>query len=124
MITVCIDGSTAPDVGSVQIIPCGTSCIDNEDCTTPCNYECDCYTFENTAETNKFLTIDECNVGISTYELAVSPFETTVKLCVRRGSTITVDSGIVYYLCSTNCITSGGSCTDCTTTTSTTTTIP
>lgn len=122
MVNVCIDLSVTPDGGSVQMIACGNTCTSDEDCT-PCNYECDCYTFENTTQDSKFLTVNECTYGVGTYALGAPPdFQPIIKLCVRRGTTITVDPGIVYYLCSTDCITSGGDCEPCTTSTTTTTT--
>lgn len=119
-ITVCVDNSVAIDPGSIDVNPCGTTCTTDEDCT-PCLPDCDCYTFTNTAETNKFATIDDCNYGPILVEFGVAPFpEQIQKYCVTRGSTITVDPGIVYYLCSTDCYTSG-LCSDCTTTSTTTT---
>jgi hypothetical protein len=121
-VTVCIDNTTPIDAGSIDVKPCGTSCTDSEDCT-PCLPECDCYTFENPTGELKFATFTDCNYGLITQQVGNYPPTTPnppLKICVKRGTVITVDSGIIYYLCSTNCYASG-LCEDCTTTSTTTT---
>ena len=119
-VTVCIDNTTAIIPGSIDVRLCGTSCTTSGKCT-PCLPQCDCYVFTNTAETNKYATINDCNYGPIIVEFAVAPFpEQVQKYCVKRGSTIIVDPGITYYLCSSNCYTTGF-CLDCTTTSTTTT---
>ena len=119
-VTVCIDNTTAIIPGSIDVRLCGTSCTTSGECT-PCLPQCDCYVFTNTAETNKYATINDCNYGPIIVEFGVAPFpEQVQKYCVKRGSTIIVDPGITYYLCSSNCYTTG-LCSDCTTTSTTTT---
>lgn len=121
-VNVCIDNTTTIIPGSIDVRLCGTSCATSGECT-PCLPQCDCYTFENTTEELKFATFTDCNYGVVTEQVGTFPHippNVPLKFCVKRGTTINVDEGIIYYLCSANCYTSG-LCLDCITTSTTTT---